>query len=58
MDNKELQLKRQEENLKQQQKILNKKITEAEQMKSKYQDLYNKQVQLNFINKTFEFLIV
>ena len=23
-------------------------------MKSKYQDLYNKQVQLNFINKTFE----
>ena len=54
MDNKELQLKRQEENLKQQQKILNQRITEAEQMKSKYQDLYNKQVQLNFINKTFE----
>lgn len=54
MDNKEIQLKRQEENIKQQQKILNKKITEAEQMKSKYQDLYNKQVQLNFINKTFE----
>jgi hypothetical protein len=58
LDKRERQLNQREANLmqdiKQQQEALRQKSAEAEQMKSKYETLYNKQVQLNFVNKALE----
>lgn len=54
LEKKEHQLDQREDNLNQQQEVLKQKIYDVEQIKSKYENLYNQQVQLNFINKALE----